>query len=131
MTVRYQKWIPRKDLQENPDTLYAFGDNFHGRGFGGQAKEMRGEPNSLGIPTKIAPSMNDDAFFDDDKDMAYVKEGYDKIRKYCRQHFQNGGDLVIPSDGIGTGLAQLETRSPKIFAELQKLMSDIVEMGTK
>lgn len=43
------KYIKRQDLKSNPNTQYLFGDNLKRSGFGGQAKEMRGEPNAIGI----------------------------------------------------------------------------------
>jgi hypothetical protein len=55
MTLIFQEWITRKDLRENPDKRYVFGDNVERRGYGGQAKEMRGEPNAIGVVTKWAP----------------------------------------------------------------------------
>lgn len=52
MIVLHQKFIFREDLQANPDVYYLFGDNVERRGLGGQAKEMRGEPNAIGVATK-------------------------------------------------------------------------------
>ena len=53
--IIYQKFIYRSDLKANPSVLYLFGDNLQRVGLGGQAKEMRGEPNAVGIATKKAP----------------------------------------------------------------------------
>jgi hypothetical protein len=47
--------IYRRDLRANPESLYLFGDNTKRVGIGGQAREMRGEPNAVGIATKNAP----------------------------------------------------------------------------
>lgn len=49
MPVVKQDQIMRRDLLDNQDKLYVFGDNMVRRGFGGQAREMRGEPNAVGI----------------------------------------------------------------------------------
>ncbi len=40
-------------------------DSVQRHGLAGQAKEMRGEPNAIGVATKWAPSTNPKAFFDD------------------------------------------------------------------
>jgi hypothetical protein len=40
-------------------------DSVQRHGLAGQAKEMRGEPNAIGVATKRAPSTNPKAFFDD------------------------------------------------------------------
>jgi len=42
MPIKYQKWIERSDLQNNPEDVYIFGDNYARQGLGGQAKAMRG-----------------------------------------------------------------------------------------
>jgi len=49
MPILYQDQIKRDDLRAHPDRIYLFGDNVARQGRGGQAKEMRGEPNALGI----------------------------------------------------------------------------------
>lgn len=54
-----------EDLQDCPEITVIFGDNLNGTGLGGQAKECRPGPNSLGIPTKKWPSTDEDAYFSD------------------------------------------------------------------
>jgi hypothetical protein len=57
--------ITRQRVRENLDTIFIFGDNLQEKGFGGQAREMRGEPNAIGIPTKNAPDLRESSFFSD------------------------------------------------------------------
>lgn len=112
------KYITRQVLIERYDALFVFGDNMLGRGMGGQAKEMRGEPNAVGIPTKMAPGMaNKDFFTDADFDRAKPK--IDAAFNRLFAHADNGKTVVWPADGIGTGLAQLPTRAPKIWAYIE------------
>lgn len=113
-------------LKDNPYILFVFGDNFQEIGYGGQAKEMRNEPNAVGIFTKRFPSMNENAFLTDDD----YGEWAIKVRpKICRllEHVYDNGVIVLPKDGIGTGLAQLETRAPKIFQKIRKFESRLNE----
>jgi len=56
MGIRTEKHITRQMLRAEPGTLWVFGDNLQRKGLGGQAKEMRGEPNAIGIPTKKGSS---------------------------------------------------------------------------
>lgn len=42
--IEYRDHITRAMLRAEPEKLFVFGDNFVRTGFGGQAKEMRGEP---------------------------------------------------------------------------------------
>lgn len=112
--VRYA----RTDLRNNFNTLYVFGDNMAERGLGGQAKECRGEPNAIGIPTKWHPSMSPDAFFGDDI-FDDVKPTIDGAFLELSGHLKKGGTVIWPRDGVGTGLAKLEEKAPAIFKYIQ------------
>lgn len=119
------QFITREHVRSNRNKLFLFGDNLENRGFGGQAAAMRGEPNAIGVPTKKSPSYKDDAFFSDDEfeqnktaiDAAFVEVANaitDSIRV-----------IVMPSDGLGTGRAQLDKRAPRTFAYLQKRLDEL------
>tara|TARA_R110002072_G_scaffold251266_2_gene410131 strand:- start:18546 stop:18914 length:369 start_codon:yes stop_codon:yes gene_type:complete len=115
--LEYRNFIFRQMLREEPDALFVFGDNLARRGFGGQAKEMRGEPNAVGIPTKKLPSMREGSFFTD-SDLPtwrmHVAPAFERLRNHP-------GRIVWPTDGLGTGLAQLQHRAPAIWQELEAL----------
>lgn len=115
MTFRIEKHITRAMMRAEPRTLFAFGDNIGRKGYGGQAREMRGEPNAVGIPTKWLPSMSEDAFFKD-SDFDRVRAAIEVPLGRLAQHLANGGVVVWPEDGIGTGLAELQMRAPRIYA---------------
>ena len=123
MNVMYLPHITRVYVRSNLDMLFIFGDNDKRQGFGGQAKEMRGEPNTYGIRVKKSPAMMPDAFYTD-------KEYNDNIHKILfdlghvqiiRKDYER---LVIPANGIGTGLANLNGKAPKTFKFLCDLMVD-------
>ena len=63
--IEYVDFIERSMLQQRPNDIFIFGDNMIRKGLGGQAREMRGEPNAIGIPTKKFPSMSEASFFTD------------------------------------------------------------------
>jgi hypothetical protein len=95
MTVITQKFIFRSDLKSNPDVMYLFGDNNERVGMGGQAKEMRGEPNAHGIRTKWLPTYNPDAFFSDsqfDKIVEMLDDDFEPVF----HHLENCGIVVLP-----------------------------------
>ncbi|MCS3449822.1 hypothetical protein M2222_001357 [Bradyrhizobium elkanii] len=106
-----------QDLRANPDKVYVFGDNVERRGYGGQAKEMRGEPNAIGVVTKWTPSMDPKAFFDDtaacrmlvERDLLLVQQALDSART-----------VVVPADGIGTGLSRLPRHAPNLDAFIKQ-----------
>ncbi len=65
MPIRREPHITRQMVRAEPEAYWVFGDNLARKGLGGKAREMRGEPNTIGIVTKRAPTMNPEAFFSD------------------------------------------------------------------
>ena len=121
LSVEKLDFVSRKHIKANPDTLFLFGDNDAREGFGGQAKEMRGEPNSVGIRTKSLPSMGTDAFWTD----ATLDENIKKIDEDFARVEAHKGKVVIPSKGLGTGLSELAKKAPKTFAYLQERLDSL------
>lgn len=120
MPILFQHRIYREDLRNNPKIFYVFGDNVVRQGLGGQAGEMRGEPNALGVATKWEPSMNFDAFFSDD-DYSRIIKIINRDLDEIEHHLDNFKNFVVfPSDGLGTGLSQLAIRAPKVNAYLER-----------
>jgi transcription elongation GreA/GreB family factor len=108
--------------QEWNNVYFLFGDNLQQKGLGGQAKEMRGEPNTIGIPTKKKPSMSEDSFFTDkefSENKKAIDDAFSKIPK--------GSVVIIPKSGLGTGLAKLESKAPKTFAYLNAKLQETQE----
>ena len=122
MPVIYQKHICRDDLRRNPNAIYLFGDNEARTGLGGQAREMRGEPNAMGIATKRSPHE----FWSDEDYCRNTKViDIDYMKIYLQKSMRI---LVIPSDGIGTGLAELKIRAPLTFDYLRDQMKHLIEI---
>lgn len=130
MPIFYQKIIMREDLQANPGVLYVFGDNVERKGMAGQAAEMRGEPNAIGVATKWKPTNQPDAFFNDDQ--------FDQIIPILTQDLTPVYNAVIankivvwPQDGIGTGYARLHICAPRILRVIndtrRQLANHIIE----
>jgi hypothetical protein len=117
MPLKFVEWYTREQIQGHSDILFVFGDNFARKGFGGQAKECRGEPNAIGIATKRVPTWN--GYLRDDDFDAWNDANSDAFLQ-IEEALKAGEIVVFPSAGLGTGLAQLEQRAPKIWAELQK-----------
>lgn len=120
MPLIFQSWIKRADLQANPVALYAFGDNEERGGLGGQAKEMRDEPNAVGIATLKAPGL----FWRDD-DAARQCDVIDVDMAPLFAALRAGRLVIFPLDGVGTGLADLQNRSPKTFAHLAQRLAEL------
>lgn len=126
MPIIYQKFIFRSDLQANPDVYYVFGDNDCREGKGGQAKEMRGEPNAIGIRTKKAPTYEKHDFYFDwdyDANIAKISEDFERVRLLLGQ----GKTVIYPQDGVGTGRANLLLTAPKTLQFIQVVESELFE----
>ena len=109
--IEFKDTITRKEIMANRNKIYVFGDNLRGIGYGGQAKEMRGEQNTIGIPTKKSPTE-----FLSDEDYYYVAPLIASKFGAIKGHSQNDRIIVIPTAGVGTGLADLANKAPKIWA---------------
>lgn len=126
MIVIRQERISRKDIQNNPDCMYLFGDNLERKGTGGQAKEMRGEPNSIGIATKRKEAHDNVNcyMYGTDPDIYDVifKEFENVIREIDKQKPKA---IIVPLDGIGTGIAMLQIRAPKVLQAINYFISQL------
>lgn len=122
--IVYQHRIYRSDLQNNPDVFYLFGDNLLRVGMGGQAREMRGEPNAIGVATKKLPSATtEDAYFTDDEYDQNIKSILNDLEKVGEAllDFPSPLVVIVPSDGLGTGLSRMPEKCPKTFEFLASL----------
>ena len=118
----------RAELKARPDWLFVFGDNEQRRGLGGQAKACRGEPNACGVATKRAPSLAESAFWSDaDFERCVLIIDADLARAF--EQVRRGGTVALPSGGLGTGLADLPARAPRVFAHLQGRLQALREAG--
>ena len=119
MKVEIQKeWFSIEQCNQNPNKIYVFGDNDIRRGQAGQAK-IRYCKNAFGIPTKRLPSMNKNAFYrDSESDMKNMITSLQKLYKLAKK----GNIIVFPESGLGTGLAKMNTYSPKVFNEMNRII---------
>tara|TARA_Y100000034_G_scaffold109302_2_gene140477 strand:+ start:110 stop:490 length:381 start_codon:yes stop_codon:yes gene_type:complete len=88
-------------------------------------KEMRGESNSVGIVTKHFPGRQDPDYFTDDDFgdvIPLIDEAYAKLDYFLLQ----GGLVIFPYDGLGSGLADLEHRAPMIDTYIKALITTLV-----
>lgn len=114
-TIHYAKIITRRMVRAAPFTMFIFGDNAERTGLGGQAKEMRGEPNAYGIATKQSPAECwTDATFTRNKFI--ILEDIQKcVANFDAQLYDH---IIFPEDGIGTGLARLRESAPLTWSYL-------------
>lgn len=122
--ITYQKFISRKDVQQNRDRLYVFGDNDCRKGYGGQAKEMRGESNSIGVRVKKRPSNDITAYYTDKEYTYNISKIYQDFKK-IKEVIAAGRIIVFPSDGIGTGLARLKQFAPNTLKYINEHIKNL------
>lgn len=123
MPLERRDWITKEMLRGERSVLFVFGDNLARWGKGGQAAEMRDEPNAVGLPTKRTPHV-----FLADRDLPQiereVRAALDRLDGWLR----HGGLVVWPMAGIGTGRADLANKAPKIaefYAGVLQRLSEI------
>ena len=125
--------ITRAMVRASPRTIWVFGDNLERRGYGGQAREMRGEPNAIGVPTKRKPERGPDAYLSDamwERDSALfvaVAGAFNAMKDALAE----GRDVAIPADGLGTGLAELPTRAPRMAAWIERRIAELGAVAEK
>jgi hypothetical protein len=113
----------RKHIKNNPSILFVFGDNDQRKGFGGMAKEFRGEENSIGIRTKKYPSMQEDSFYTD-KEFEENKAKIDEDISLIKEKFKSYIAIIIPK-GIGSGYAKLEQKAPTTYKYLKDQLHNL------
>jgi hypothetical protein len=111
MNIEITTELYTKDLlRYYPDKIFVFGDNMKRYGKGRQAI-IRDEPNAFGIATKRYPYRDDWAYFSDKEDeKEFVLQDLRSLYKLAQHKV-----IVFPAAGIGTGLAEMEKRSPMIW----------------
>lgn len=131
MMVIRQHRIYRQDIEANRDCLYIFGDNLDRQGFGGQAREMRGQENSFGIATKrsITHHYPNDYFFDHEDDVIPIlAHEFARLLAHIVKKKINGNPykaIIIPLDGIGTGLSKLPENAPKALVFINEQLNKL------
>ncbi len=120
-----ERWT-RQSGENDPMSLYIFGDNDEKKGKKGQAV-IRELPNAMGIPTKRRPSLHATAFYSDinyEKQCEKIKAVVDQILiRICM--YQR---IILPEDGLGTGLADLPNKSPKTYKFLLEQLERIADV---
>ena len=129
MPVLFQSRIYRKDCQANrkANVMYLFGDNVVRQGYGGQAAEMRDAPNCVGIATKWTPTADEGAYFND-KDFDQIVKIIDQDLKPAVMALEHGATVIIPLDGLGTGLSELPQRAPRVNAYLVERLHALTKL---
>ena len=119
-------WTPY-DARTHYDYIFIYGDNDASMEKGGQAI-IRDEPNAYGIPTKKYPSYDKLSYYYDnelDDNKLKIDNAINKIIKKLKDKNSNYKGIILPSDGLGTGLAKLNTNAPLTFEYLNKKINEL------
>lgn len=118
----------RDEIQSHRECLFVFGDNLQRVGTGGQAAACRNEPNAVGITTKRYPLYTEAAYLTD-ADLKEVAPIIDDEFTRLEVHLRRGGTVIWPEDGVGTGLAKLDTKAPLVRAYIDAKTADLFELA--
>ena len=115
------EWYNNRLIDANPNQLFIFGDNMMRVGNGGQAC-IRNHPNTYGVATKAAPSMDVSAFFSDEKQkhMDTIVDDLGMLKEIMLSGIYNA--IVFPESGLGTGLAKLKEKAPKTHSKMLEIL---------
>lgn len=121
--------IKREHIARFREVSFVFGDNLRREGYGGQAREFRGEPNAVGIYTKVLPSRNSGSYFSD--------EQYDYFATRMDESFYpllTAKIIAVPvidktakQTSMGTGLALLDIKAPRLYAHMIDRLEQIAK----
>lgn len=114
-----------EDVRSMPNYLFIFGDNDLKYGKRGQAI-IRDEPNSMGIPTKKEPNNRITSFYTDseyDENIRKIDQAINSI--LCEVKNKKYTGIVLPKDGLGTGLAKLSIYAPKTLEYIQSKINEL------
>lgn len=113
--VEERKKFTRAMVEKETDKVFIFGDNFEDAKTGYVPKttqaQIRGLDNAIGISTKHNRGTKEDSYLSDADLAMFVKHVDEQIQKAI----DSGKTIVIPSDGIGTGKADLYRKSRRAF----------------
>lgn len=118
MKVRFVEHYTIQLVKSHPDEIFVFGDNMEKWGKKLGQAIIRPMPNAFGVPTKRAPARYAKAYFSDqDDEIAAIRAALGKLYILGRKH-----TLVFPVGGLGTGLAEMEQRSPKAWRYMNHIL---------
>lgn len=114
-----------QDVKDHPNWLFIFGDNLKQKGKGGQAV-IRDEPNTFGLPTKLFPTMDENAFFSyKTKDVVSLASALASIEKKVNQSKYD--KIVFSANGYGNGLAKLPEKAPHIYTWICDWVKEMIK----
>ncbi len=125
--IIFKGYWNRNDVRNNLKHLFIYGDNDISKGVGGQAI-IRYEPNTIGISTKKQPNYLSTSYYTDvEYDINRMKIDcaiINIIGKFIKGNYTS---IVLPVDGLGTGLANLPKHAPKTYTYLNNSIKELME----
>jgi len=121
----YKEFYSVEGAENEPKSLFIFGDNNIQQGIKGQAM-IRKCHNAHGIPTKKYPGYAVEHYYNDadyDNNIERIDIAIASIiDKAPRFH-----KIYLPNNGLGTGLSDLPNKAPKTFKYLNKAIRKMIK----
>lgn len=126
MPIAYVKMFTFELCRRFPDAFFVFGDNHQGWGKKGQAI-IRDEPNAIGFRTKVHPGYGAlDYYTDQGERGSHCRRAIEQDLGKLRVKLEAGKTVVLPLDGLGTGLARLDAKAPTLYARMCDGIEELV-----
>lgn len=119
-----EEFFSVEECSNKSDHLYIYGDNIIHKGAKGQAI-IRYLSNAMGIPTKKFPNNRPSSYLSDDEyenNCELISESIDRIVKLADSYVY----LVLPANGLGTGLAKLNIVAPQTYKYLNDKIRELI-----
>lgn len=130
MWYRTKERITREVARAKHDTIFVFGDNLYRYGLGGQAKELRGEPNCIGVATKRTPDNHSLSFFYDElseQNKQYIRQDLNNVIAAYMERKSQCQPVHVCFLPLGIGLDKMHIYAPKTLDWLNTTIDYLIE----
>lgn len=131
--IYFDKFWNIDDTIKYKDSLFIFGDNDKKIGCKGQACIRHSfVKNVVGIPTKKEPNFKTTSYYNDNEleiNKQKINNAIDLILKRLKEEKFVG--IILPKDGLGTGLADLKNKAPLTFEYLNLAIENLIKIVEK
>jgi hypothetical protein len=128
--IYFDKFWNINDTIKYKDYLFIFGDNDKKIGNKGQAC-IRNTfvKNTAGIPTKKEPNFNLHSYYNDNE-LELNKEKINNAIDIIIHRLKNEKfiGIIMPKNGLGTGLADLQNKAPLTFKYLNSAIDKLIKI---
>lgn len=126
--IYFNGFWTNQDTKTYSNYLFIFGDNDLKQGKKGQSI-IRDQPNTIGIPTKKKPSSYPSSYYYDieyEENIKKIDKAFEEILSRLKNEDFKG--IILPENGIGTGLAKLQINAKKTLKYIENKIQELIKI---